>query len=248
MTTSSLAPAGTYSVANARRFGWASVSTLNTERVDLLARYVIGPRVLDAGCGGGGYVDHLCRRGLDATGVDKHGMFLDLAAERGLAGRFVQADLTERLPFPDGWFDTTFCFDVLEHVDDVAALRELARVTRARLIVTVPRDGSRLEEDYHLLLPPYKDATHLRYYSEDMVRELAATVHPSSVTIRPEGLVEVRRFIRDYGSPRSRWPVLGGLYRRAFDFLTRRMPASDLSINWLAVIDLGVPLPAGGGV
>ena len=46
----------------------------------------------------------------------------------------------QRLPFADGSFDTTICFDVLEHVaDDGQTIRELARVTRRRLVLAVPQ-------------------------------------------------------------------------------------------------------------
>ena len=49
-----------YSLENARAFGWNSVSgDLLPERVELLNKYVVGRTVLDAGCGGGGFVDHL---------------------------------------------------------------------------------------------------------------------------------------------------------------------------------------------
>src|SRR5213080_413279 len=103
------APTDGYSLANAARFGWGSVSgDLLPERVDLLRRTVVGRTVLDAGCGGGGFVDHLVRQGYEATGVDKFAMFLGVAEEKGFKGRFLQADLTERLPFPDKAFDTTF--------------------------------------------------------------------------------------------------------------------------------------------
>lgn len=234
-----------YSVENARRFGWASVApTLNADRVKLLAATVVGKTVLDAGCGGGGYVDHLARAGYDATGVDKHAMFLDLAAERKLGGRFVEADLTERLPFPDRSFDTTVCFDVLEHVDDAAVIRELARVTRRRIVLTVPRDAAELEAVYRFTLTPYKDPTHLRYYTEAMVRDLAATVTPRAVTVTPEQEVPVGEFVRAYAVPRSRRRWLDGVYARLFAFLMRRAPMArpgepPLSLNWAAVIDLG---------
>lgn len=233
-----------YSVANARRFGWASVApVLDPDRVAFLASNVVGRTVLDAGCGGGGYVDHLCRAGFDATGVDKHDMFLDLSAERGFAGRFVRGDLTERLPFPDRAFDTTICLDVLEHVDDATALRELVRVTRTRILLTVPRDASALEEAYRLTLIPYKDPTHLRYYTEDMVRALAATVAPRAVAVAPEQLIRVERFVWDCATPRSRRPLLDRVYRRLFRFLMRRAAMrrdgeAPLSMNWSAVIDL----------
>src|SRR5438045_5722333 len=125
---SSPTPAG-YSIENARKFGWASIGgPLDPEKLETLDKYVVGPRVLDAGCGPGGYVDYVARKGLDATGIDKFPMFLEVAKEKGFQGTYTQGSLTDTLPFADGAFDTTICFDVLEHVDDEVVLRELARV------------------------------------------------------------------------------------------------------------------------
>lgn len=43
------------------------------------------------------------------------------------------------LPYEDGAFDTVICSDVLEHLyNDKEALEELSRVTRKKLIITVP--------------------------------------------------------------------------------------------------------------
>ena len=49
-----------YSLENATRFGWNSLDgDLLPERAELLRKYVVGKTVLDAGCGGGGFVDEL---------------------------------------------------------------------------------------------------------------------------------------------------------------------------------------------
>lgn len=239
-------PAGEYSVANAARFGWSSVSgNLVGHRVRMLNETVIGPRVLDAGCGGGAYVDHLARRGLDATGVDKYDMFLATARERGYKGTFLTGDLTGTLPFPDGAFDTTFSFDVLEHVDDVVAIRELARVTRRRLIVAVPQEDTR-PQHYLLTYSPYLDQTHLRYYTPDSLRALAAIVSPKRVEVAPEYRVPIDSLLRNEVKIGSRFPLLGWAYQKAFRFLSGRVAEPNWYINLLAVIDLpGFDAPAG---
>src|SRR5882672_9181866 len=72
-----------YSVENAVRFNWHSVSgNLHQERVGLLKANILGTKILDAGCGGGAYVNFLAQSGFDVTGVDKHPQFLSIAAAK----------------------------------------------------------------------------------------------------------------------------------------------------------------------
>ena len=228
-----------YSVANAERFGWAgfAASPLPPERVAVLDGYVLGPRVLDAGCGSGVSVDHLARKGFDAVGVDVHQFCLDTAAARGYRGTFVQGDLTDGLPFADGEFDTALCCDVLEHVDDVAALAELARVARRRIVLTVPQDWGRLAE-FRLLSPPYQDPTHLRYYTRESLLALAATVSPARVRVFGEQAMDMVGFAKAFVRPHSRHRLLDRVYAHLGRFLARRWVADPAFMNWCAVIDM----------
>ena len=93
-------------------------------------------RVLDAGCGSGRTLNELARLG------EAHGMELNpagVAAARA-RGHHVLEGRVEAIPFEDASFDLVTCLDVIEHTDDLAALRELRRVTRpgGHLVVTVP--------------------------------------------------------------------------------------------------------------
>lgn len=99
-------------------------------------RLPAGARVLDAGCGSGRTLDELARLG------EAHGMELNpagVAAARA-RGHHVLEGRVEAIPYEDASFDLVTCLDVIEHTDDVAALRELRRVTRrgGHLVVTVP--------------------------------------------------------------------------------------------------------------
>jgi SAM-dependent methyltransferase len=94
-------------------------------------------RILDAGCGSGRTLDELNRHG-SAVGTELNPLGVRAARARG---HDVAESAVEDLPHPDGSFELVTCLDVIEHTDDdVAALSELARVTKAdgRLIVTVP--------------------------------------------------------------------------------------------------------------
>lgn len=58
--------------------------------------------------------------------------------QRGLVGLF--ADIAH-LPFPSASFDLIMAIEVLEHVPNpTVALRELARLSRGHLVLSVPRE------------------------------------------------------------------------------------------------------------
>ena len=235
-----ISDSGGYSVENAKAFGWGSVGdNINPDRKAMLDQYVVGNRVLDAGCGGGGYVRYLSQCGYDAVGVDNQDQFLALAVHAPSGGQFVNADLTEGLPFDDKSFDTTICFDVLEHVDDERVLRELARVTRKRLIITVPQEAGWIL-DYGLLFSTYRDATHLRYYTEDSLRNLIATVQFNKLSISGEYNIPLRRLVLNKFKPRSKYKYLSSTYNKIFRKLVARTEDVPLYMNWGAIVDLGV--------
>jgi SAM-dependent methyltransferase len=97
-----------------------------------------GPRILDAGCGGGAVLAELATLGA-AVGLEPSPASRERALARG-AGAVVDGDLA-RLPFAADEFDLATTLDVLEHLDDDrAALVELRRVVRpgGALVVTVP--------------------------------------------------------------------------------------------------------------
>src|SRR5688572_28801414 len=89
-----------------------------------------GLRILDAGAGTGGNLRWLGRFGT-AFGVDLAPEALHFCRERGLT-TVARASVTD-LPYRDSTFDLVTSFDVIYHLgvaDDVAALREAARVLK----------------------------------------------------------------------------------------------------------------------
>ena len=92
-----------------------------------------GQRVLDVGCGPGALTAELVRRaGADAvSAVDPSASFAAATRER-LPGADIRLAAAEKLPFPDGTFDTVLAQLVVHFMTDpVRGLREMSRVTRA---------------------------------------------------------------------------------------------------------------------
>ncbi len=88
---------------------------------------VAGRRVLDLGCGLGGYTEALREHGARVVAAD---LSLPVLARLPRAWPRVCADALA-LPFADGAFDLVFCASLIEHVPDGAALlREAWRVVR----------------------------------------------------------------------------------------------------------------------
>jgi SAM-dependent methyltransferase len=116
-------------------------------RTLLGSRLAAGGRVLDAGCGTGGYLRWLLDTGAfsSAAGVDVAAAAVDLAHERVPEAELRVAPLAE-LPFGDGSFDLVVTNDVLQHVDEAEldrSLAELHRVLRRDGTLLVRTNGSR---------------------------------------------------------------------------------------------------------
>ena len=93
-----------------------------------------GAAALDVGCGGGLLAEEVARLGFRVTGVDPSAPSLDTARQHARAAG-LQIDYVEgrgeALPVEEAAFDLVYCCDVLEHVDDVAAvLREVRRALK----------------------------------------------------------------------------------------------------------------------
>jgi arsenite methyltransferase len=128
-----------------------------------LAAWLNGSRniILDAGCGSG--YSAICLFGdllndHDYLGVDISdavGVARDVFRERGLAGDFLQCDMTA-IPIPDGSVDLILAEGTLHHTDDTGiAMRSLA---------------AKLAPGGHFLFYVYARKGPLREYADDLVR------------------------------------------------------------------------------
>lgn len=127
-------------------------AALHRRRAEWLGRLLPrGPaRVLDAGCGTGGFIRVLraVRPEWTVAGVDQSALACALARER--TGAEIAEGSVTALPYGDGSFDAVTTGDVLYHVPDTAAaLREFARVVRPGGALVVNEPAYRWLWSYH---------------------------------------------------------------------------------------------------
>ena len=102
-------------------------------RLALIQRHIplAGRKLIDCGCGSGGYVLELLKLGCDAWGVESNeGKVQHFKLSAKEPDRVKPGDL-ERIKFGDGTFDVALLNEVLEHVPhDQKALAEICRILK----------------------------------------------------------------------------------------------------------------------
>jgi len=155
--------------------GWWERERAQFIRKRVLAQSREGDLVVDIGCGRGTMFDGQIGQERVAVCVDSH-IWPEWSQRTG----FFVCAAADRLPFRDGVFSVVGSFDVIEHLDDdIAALREQARVVRSDGVVAcaVPSDQR--------LWSHHDDAVgHKRRYSRSSLISAArsAALVPTSVT------------------------------------------------------------------
>ena len=127
---------------------------LNDTCIRRILEAVVGREVLDVACGRG----YLARCIVEDKRVRVVG--IDIAPpEVGANERITfMRGTVEKIPFPDRYFDTVVSTHTLEHVRNLpAAVGELRRVAKKRLIVVVPKQREyKYTFDSHLNFFPYE--------------------------------------------------------------------------------------------
>ena len=128
-----------------------------------------GAAVLDTGVGGGLFCERLAAAGYRMTALDFLPAGLQRLQREAPAVGLVQSS-AESIALSSASFDAALALDVLEHIDDIAAARELFRVLRpgGALLVTVPAFP---------FLWSYRDtaAGHRRRYRRRALRQLLSS-------------------------------------------------------------------------
>lgn len=114
-----------------------------------------GKKILDVGCGTGGFLVEAQKKGGDTFGIDPELEAIKICALKGLKN--VRVGEGEELPFPDNFFDIIYCYTVLEHVSDVKkTLQEMVRVLKPNGIayIQTPNYLSCFEGHYKIFWLP----------------------------------------------------------------------------------------------
>jgi len=97
----------------------------------------LGSKVLDVGCGPGGFCRMAVEAGATVIGIDASEALVEISRARVPSGRFDVGDM-QFLPYDDDSFDVVTGFNSFQYAADrVAALREAKRVARGGGIVHV---------------------------------------------------------------------------------------------------------------
>ena len=127
------------------------------ERLErVLGRPVRGRRLLNVGCGPGGFSAIAHRAGAEVWGVDASPEAVALAAVRTPNAHALLAE-AEALPLPDRSFDIVYCYSTLEHVTSARrAVCEMVRVLRPDgvLYLHTPNRWACFEGHYKVFWPP----------------------------------------------------------------------------------------------
>ncbi len=150
------------------------------QRILELVRGTGARRILDVGCGEGFTMHELREGGVQAAmiGVDFSLAALAWSQAHHMAQSPLKVADVQHLPFRDHSFDLVLCLEVLEHLPDSAlGLRELLRVSRDYVLVSVPHEpffrGANFLRGKHLRALG-NDPEHLHNYSGRAFRRLVS--------------------------------------------------------------------------
>lgn len=184
-----------------------------------------GQTVLDLGCGLGGYSVALAERGRGVRALDVNEEYVERARRLGVPAEVYDG---HELPLANGEVDTVILLEVLEHLEDPAAiLREARRVARGGVLVSTPDCtrgfGSVPVEFSHML-----DLDHRQFFTTGSLRELLEDVFGSAVV---EQAAPVDVHLTGLVAPRPVRPLARMLFRtglakpRYFTRLLGRAPS-----------------------
>jgi ubiquinone/menaquinone biosynthesis C-methylase UbiE len=107
-----------------------------------------GEKILEAGCGTGNLALKIKERGAEVIGLDNCKEALEIYRKKDPNANLVLADLREKLPFPDNYFDKIACNNTLYIIPkekQIDVLKEFYRILRSKgkIILVNPKKGAK---------------------------------------------------------------------------------------------------------
>lgn len=124
-------------------------------RLEKLLDKFSGKKILDVGCGTGGFLIEAKKRGAVVFGIDPSQTAVEICQLKGIKN--VKVGVGENLPYPTNYFDIVYCYTVLEHVENVEkTLKEVVRVTKkqGKIYIHTPNYLSFYEGHYKIFWLP----------------------------------------------------------------------------------------------
>jgi len=151
-----------------------------------------GKKILDFGCGLGGYSARLGQLGFKCTALDANENYVQIAKSIKVDAQLQKGD---KIEFPDGHFDTVIMVEVIEHLDNLdSVLSEVKRVAKDNLIITCPNCTEEpLLTKAGLLFEHVLDADHKRFFTVSTLKETLKKYF-SEVSVFEKEPVEPRIF------------------------------------------------------
>jgi cyclopropane fatty-acyl-phospholipid synthase-like methyltransferase len=171
----------------AKEFVWESAGLTEAHRwiLPAVSRWLDDEKagkILDLGCGNGGFTKALAAPGRELLGLDASESGIRLARESGAPAEFLQATMDSPLPRDlHGCFDAVISIEVIEHL---LLPRDLFRRARealqpgGHLLVTTPYHGywknlalalcNQFDQHWH----PLRDYGHVKFFSIPTLRQL----------------------------------------------------------------------------
>ncbi len=112
-----------------------------------------GEKILEAGCGTGNLALKIKERGANVVGIDNCEAALEIYKKKDPDAELVLADLTQKLPFPDNYFDKIACNNVLYTIPknrQPRLLAEFYRILRpgGKIVLANPKKGFKVYKIY----------------------------------------------------------------------------------------------------
>lgn len=132
-----------------------------------------GDKILDLGCGTGGYGLRLKDLGYQVVGVDINPKYVRIAKDLGLE---VYHSRGAKFAFSDNSFDTVMLIEVLEHLSEKRAfnlLKECFRITKKNVLITTP--NNKYQEDLGkvgLTFTHLFDLDHKQFFTKELLEKL----------------------------------------------------------------------------